>query len=214
MRRVARDLFTLCSALSLLLCVAVCAVGAELRLPRGDRTRRSDALRTRPLPALGHRFQRRAAHRLARVGNRRASLAERGRRNDAERVGRRSAARRDGCRRPVANRGIPLPRAHSSPFADDKRAPPIDGGNRFARGFGAGRGYYTSSLVMVARSGFVVPHWFVALVLAVLPAVVAATRLAARRRRRQRTDVCANCGYDLRASPERCPECGAAVPTR
>lgn len=52
----------------------------------------------------------------------------------------------------------------------------------------------------------VVPYWFVVLVLAVVPA---GRFLIAWRRRRQRSaGHCVVCGYDLRATPDRCPECG------
>jgi hypothetical protein len=51
------------------------------------------------------------------------------------------------------------------------------------------------------------PYWFVA-GLAALPPVVRFRRLR-QRCRRGRSGLCPGCGYDLRATPERCPECGA-----
>jgi hypothetical protein len=55
-----------------------------------------------------------------------------------------------------------------------------------------------------------VPHWCPMLVFGTLPA----WRLwpILRLWRRRPPGVCVACGYDLRATPERCPECGAVPP--
>jgi hypothetical protein len=53
------------------------------------------------------------------------------------------------------------------------------------------------------------PCWFLFLVTAFLPArwlVIYTARHLPRRRKGQ--GLCPRCGYDLRATPERCPECG------
>ena len=57
---------------------------------------------------------------------------------------------------------------------------------------------------------FAIPYWAVALPLA---AAAGWGWWAGRRRgRREKTGRCLRCGYDLRASAERCPECGTPAP--
>jgi hypothetical protein len=53
----------------------------------------------------------------------------------------------------------------------------------------------------------VAPHWSLALATAVLPAL--SLFRWHRSRNRHRAGLCPSCDYDLRASPGRCPECGA-----
>jgi hypothetical protein len=51
--------------------------------------------------------------------------------------------------------------------------------------------------------------WFVSVSIAVAGLLV--LRRARRLRRAARSGLCPRCGYDVRATPERCPECGTAI---
>jgi len=60
-----------------------------------------------------------------------------------------------------------------------------------------------------------VRYWMLALAAGLLPSAWLTFRLPPILRQRVRSQrqerrQCPNCGYDLRATPDRCPECGAA----
>ena len=74
-------------------------------------------------------------------------------------------------------------------------------------GFAYGRG---SAPDYVGRA-FVAPLWFTTLALGVPP--VLWWRGWRRRRRSRRQGLCPKCGYDMRATPDRCPECGTEAGT-
>lgn len=50
-----------------------------------------------------------------------------------------------------------------------------------------------------------IKHWLLMLIAVPAPAAWGIARLA---RQRTRSGICRQCGYDLRATPDRCPECG------
>ena len=64
--------------------------------------------------------------------------------------------------------------------------------------------------VTVSYKNLAIPLWFVGADLIIWPVVFLTRQM--RRRRRVRLGHCLQCGYDLRASSSRCPECGTPVP--
>lgn len=98
-------------------------------------------------------------------------------------------------------------------FAYPVAPPARPGGARPRSGAAAGQGapwfqaYRATTGRGTPRYGVIFPHWA-----ALLPATVVPAGWLVRHRNRQRRrgrGLCPGCGYDLRATPERCPECGA-----
>jgi hypothetical protein len=65
---------------------------------------------------------------------------------------------------------------------------------------------------IVRELNVVLPFGLIAFGTAVLPLLW--RRRRSKLARRLRTGQCLSCGYDIRATPERCPECGAAAPVK
>ena len=188
-----RKLFTLCSALSLLLCVAVCVLWMQSYRVRDELVRSSyDDAPEIPLELQHHLALENGVIMLAHTSKSGLRmLNENG--------------------RPMYLDEIPPPEWHySREQLKTDAAPPLGGGFWRRLGFSAAAREFWVTESVIEWKVVTFPCW---VVLPPLAAPSALTLLAARkRRRRSRASQCASCGYDLRATPDRCPECGSQTP--
>jgi hypothetical protein len=86
----------------------------------------------------------------------------------------------------------------------------LSAGGWLNKGFGFSSGpdrRYQSAGLRSRVDRIQLPYWPLVILFALIPLVRAARRL--KRWLRLRPGCCSVCGYDLRATPDRCPECGA-----
>jgi hypothetical protein len=195
MRRVLRHLFTLCSALSLLLCVAVCVMWVRSFFV-GDYYYRSRWSFTPP-SAVEPRGSWDEFALILISGRGTFSIATR-------------TQHWVGSSPPLPQRGLPDTRWM-------KNYPPASAAVKRANDIvwrALGSGYSSARSRGVRFAGqhrrLWLPAWFLALGTMVAPSLWLWRYV--QRRRARGMNLCRNCGYDLRASPERCPECGTVCP--
>jgi hypothetical protein len=190
-----RRLFAGSSALSLLLCGATCALWIRSYWVRDDLSR--DAYGSKS-GFVFHRAQ------LLSSGRGELALAYRGYTNSDPAV---------VNAMPSAS-GTAATDWHTYPAQDTVGGPLLPNNLTLSRsGFAIlverrrASGYY-------GERGFAVrlPHWSLFVATAVLPTLLLLHHWRDIRQK-SRIGLCARCGYDLRATPDRCPECGR-VPTK
>jgi hypothetical protein len=201
MRRLTRHLFTLCSAVSLLLCVAACVLWVRSYFATDMLTLHSESV-------SGGTY--RQVYRLVDSG-RGMLLVHRGVIQAAPvdpppGYTPTSASRRD-AEFPVnpVDRWA-LSRATSPAGQVVHFAPGVTVRQDRSSEVTIGHAALGTMAATYEELWIAVPHWLLALVAAILPTVFGVRFV--RRRRLARLGLCPACGYDLRASPERCPECG------
>jgi hypothetical protein len=77
---------------------------------------------------------------------------------------------------------------------------------RILRRIGISYGVLSGGNMQFWDAVIVFPDWLLTSIFALLPAIWLAQRY--RKLDRRSKGLCQSCGYDLRASPDRCPECG------